>query len=194
MKQLTFQNLDRVPAFEALQELPLAGDGTDARPLTGAQIRECDVSYAAGVRYNWAARLPRNLVPPTIISLLSTLAAEQQCTAKYRALSAGEIFNPSEGRRVLHHLLRGELVGAVHAEGSDIGSAYRSQLSAITQFAHRVRSGSLRAPSGKRYRSVVQIGIGGSELGPRALYRALKNCRPRSAQRVQRVSRSPFYL
>ena len=180
MKELTFQNLDQTAAFKKLKMLPT---GT-IQPLHAAHIEKYDTVFTAGLRYNWAARLPSQLAPEEFLTHLAELAQEQQCIAKYRALLQGELMNPSEGRRVLHHLLRGDSESPVIEQGIDLGSYYRSQLKHISEFAVEIRNGSLRSPTGARYRSVVQIGIGGSELGPRALYRALHSCHERSAEQL----------
>ncbi len=172
---ISYRNLDQSSAFKKLQVL--AGK---AHSLTAAQIRHCDATLAAGIHYNWAARLPRNVAAEKLLPLLNELAQEQQCLEKYRALLKGEIMNRSEKRRVLHHLLRGELAGTVTEGATDLGAYYRSQMERIAAFAHKIRHGKLLTPQGQHYRHVVQIGIGGSELGPRALYRALRNWRRRA--------------
>ena len=175
-----YRNLDQSSAFKkllALSRQPLSGK---EHKLTAEHIEHCDVALAAGIRYNWAARLPRDVAAKKLLPLLNELAQEQQCLEKYRALLKGEIMNRSEGRRVLHHLLRGELEGAVTEDATNIGNYYRIQLERIAAFAHKIRSGELLAPQGQRYHHVVQVGIGGSELGPRALYQALRNWRRRS--------------
>ena len=156
----------------------------DDNQFTAANIRHFDTTLAAGIRYNWAARLPHNVAAEKLLPILNELAQEQQCLEKYRALLKGEIMNRSEGRRVLHHLLRGELEGAVTEGATNLGAYYRTQLERIATFAQKIRRGEICAPQGQQYRHVVQVGIGGSELGPRALYRALRNWR-RTAEDIE---------
>ena len=86
---------------------------------------------------------------------------------------AGETMNPGEGRMVLHHLLRGELAGTVEHEGRDLRTFYEEQRERFSAFAAEVLAGRVTATNGKPFASVVQIGIGGSDLGPRALFLAL---------------------
>jgi len=110
------------------------------------------------------------------MSVLEELSREQELIAKFRALASGEIMNTGEKRRVLHHLLRGELSGPVRGDdGTNIGDFYREQRDRFSDFARRVRSGDEKSVTGVPFTTVVQIGIGGSDLGPRALYLALKD-------------------
>jgi glucose-6-phosphate isomerase len=97
-----------------------------------------------------------------------------EAVAKYRSLLSGEVMNPGEGRMVLHHLARGEVLGKVVFSGRDYGQFYREQLKAIAEFSSKAHEGAIRGSSGKPFSSVCQIGIGGSDLGPRALYLALE--------------------
>jgi glucose-6-phosphate isomerase len=83
--------------------------------------------------------------------------------------------NTGEKRRVLHHLLRGQLGKQVIHEGKDLGEFYKNELGRFSVFAEAVRSGTVRGASGKPFKNAVQIGIGGSDLGPRAMYLALDN-------------------
>src|SRR5690554_1070534 len=105
------------------------------------------------------------------------LADEQQLIEKYIALLGGEVMNTGEGRLVLHHLTRGRVLGddtSVFIDEEEKGSFYQEQLEAIEAFSLAVRQGELLSSTGKQFTTVVQIGIGGSDLGPRALYHALK--------------------
>jgi glucose-6-phosphate isomerase len=88
--------------------------------------------------------------------------------------------NTGEGRKVLHQLLRSPDGKAatgktVSHEGRDLGDFYRKELERFSAFAEKVRSGELGPAPGKRYTAFAQIGIGGSDLGPRALSIALEN-------------------
>ena len=124
----------------------------------------------ADLVYSYAA----TPVTPQILSLLQELTFEQELVAKYRALVTGAHMNTGENRRVLHHLMRGELIAPVIADGQDLGAFYREQHARVAAFADAVRSGNERTADGRRYTTVCQIGIGGSDLGPRALYLALE--------------------
>ncbi len=167
---MQFKNLSKTHAFAELKRLSPV-DMHEA--LTAERIMHSSVTCGAHLMYNWAA-MP---VGKTHLDVLQRLVDEQQLIEKYRALLAGEIMNTGEKRRVLHHLTRGKVLGdsqQVTADGEEKGAFYREQLDRIFSFATAVRDGSLKGSTGKAFTTVVQIGIGGSDLGPRALYIALK--------------------
>ena len=83
--------------------------------------------------------------------------------------------NTGENRMVLHHLLRGQLIGRVKNSGKDLRAFYEEQRQRIADFAEKVKSGAVRGSTGKMFTKAVQVGIGGSDLGPRALYLALRD-------------------
>ncbi len=167
MATLEYRNLDRTAAFKKLKDLARV-DLHSA--LTVERIAAYSMPMAAGLTFNYAARQ----VDEKILAVLAELAAEQQVLAKYRALAGGEIMNPGEGRMVLHHLLRGQLGKEVVSEGKNLRVFYEEQRGRFTRFAEAVHGGSIRGSTGKPFTTVVQIGIGGSDLGPRALYLALQ--------------------
>ncbi|MCL1815339.1 MAG: glucose-6-phosphate isomerase [Treponema sp.] len=142
-----------------------------AAKLTAERIKNCTIPMAGDLYYNWAARP----VDEPILEALQSLADEQEVIVKYQALAEGEIMNTGEKRRVLHHLLRGQLGKPVIHEGKDLGEFYRNELKRFSGFAEAVRSGAICGASGKTFRNAVQIGIGGSDLGPRAMCLALDN-------------------
>ena len=166
-----FRNLDETSSFKLLEgeERPRLAD-----VLTAERVREYERAYQLGngesLAWNYAARK----VSPGILARLQTLAEEQQLIEKYRMILAGEIMNKGEKRMVLHHLCRGELAGTVNHEGRNLREFYEEQRGRFSRFAEGVHSGAVTSPSGKPFTSVVQIGIGGSDLGPRALYLALE--------------------
>ncbi|HOV63077.1 MAG TPA: glucose-6-phosphate isomerase, partial [Spirochaetia bacterium] len=114
-------------------------------------------------------------VDEAVIERLSDLAAEQELIPKYKALVKGEVMNTGEKRMVLHHLVRGQLSSDVIHEGKNLRSFYEEQRTRIAAFAEKVKAGTITGSTGKRFTTVVQIGIGGSDLGPRALYLSLKD-------------------
>jgi glucose-6-phosphate isomerase len=126
---------------------------------------------AAGLKYSWAAKS----VDGETVKLLQELAAEQELIAKYKALLDGEMMNMGEKRKVLHHLSRGQQGNPVVENGKDIGEFYRKELARFCDFASAVHGGKYKGSTGKDFTTVVQIGIGGSDLGPRAMYLALDN-------------------
>jgi glucose-6-phosphate isomerase len=126
---------------------------------------------SAGLKYSWAAKA----VDGECVKLLQGLADEQELIAKYKALLDGEMMNTGENRKVLHHLSRGEQGQPVIQNGKNIGEFYRKELARFCDFASAVHGGKFKGSTGKEFTTVVQIGIGGSDLGPRAMYLALEN-------------------
>lgn len=167
MSSLTYQNLDESLAFGKLQTI----SPWDVTQLSPQRLRENIVPAGGEVSYCFGAKA----VDDSTLRLLSDLAREQQCIEKYLALARGEIMNTGEGRMVLHHLTRGVLDREVFHDGKNLREFYEEQRKRFGEFARSVHSGAVTAPSGKRFASVVQIGIGGSDLGPRALYLALEH-------------------
>ena len=168
-----WNNLDSLASFRKLQSLK--GSVSVRKALSGAQaadrVREYDVAAGAGLRYNYAAKQ----VDDRILRVLQELADEAQLTEKYAELYNGAVINTGENRLVLHQLTRGQLGGTVNAEGVDKRAFYVEQQEAIAAFARKVHSGEIAAQDGRKFTTVVQIGIGGSDLGPRAMYLALRN-------------------
>jgi glucose-6-phosphate isomerase len=123
-----------------------------------------------GLSFNWAA----SPVDEERLSALARLAAEMELVDKFRLLAQGEVMNTGEKRMVLHNLARGEIAGKVVKEGRDYGVFYAGERAKIAAFAKEVREGRATGSTGKSFTTVVQIGIGGSDLGPRALYLALE--------------------
>jgi glucose-6-phosphate isomerase len=173
MSAIRFRNLDETRSYRALTvaDVPSVGELLD-----DTRIQRCDIDAGGGLRFNYAAKP----VDDTILGLLEELSAEQELPAKYRALVGGRVMNTGEKRRVLHHLLRGRIAERVAEDGVDLEHFYRSERERFSDFATRLRSGELIGSTGKRFDTIVQIGIGGSDLGPRALYLALKNAVPKA--------------
>lgn len=166
---MKYTNLSETLAFAGLHTAaPL-----DVRSvLNGKRIKDTTIPCGGGLAYNWAA-MP---IGEEQLALFRQLADEQELVEKYQTLLAGEVMNTGEKRLVLHHLTRGRVLGedtSVFAEGEEKGTFYREQLDRIANFSQRIREGSLVGSTGKAFTTVVQIGIGGSDLGPRALYLAL---------------------
>jgi len=126
---------------------------------------------AGGLSYSYAAKA----VDDKVLKLLQSLADEQELIGKYKALLDGEVINTGEKRKVLHQLSRGEQGKPVIENGKNIGEFYRKELQRFCDFAEAVHNGKYKGSTGKAFSTVVQIGIGGSDLGPRALYLALDN-------------------
>jgi glucose-6-phosphate isomerase len=169
---MKFIDFDKTAAYTRLLDLAPAGKGFDfAAALTGERVRRALVPLGGGLNYSWAAKA----VAGPVLEALQALADEQELIGKYRALCEGELMNTGEGRMVLHHLLRGQLGKPVFQGTKNLGEFYAHELARFSAFADQVRSGGIRGSTGKAFTTAVQIGIGGSDLGPRALYLALEN-------------------
>ena len=167
---MKFINFDKTGAYKKLSKYAKKAfvfrDKLDSK-----RVGECVVPMAAGLKYSWAAKS----VDEQTVKLLQELAGEQELIAKYKALLDGEMMNTGEKRKVLHHLSRGQQGQPVIENGKDIGEFYRKELARFCDFASAVHGGQYKGSTGKDFTTVVQIGIGGSDLGPRAMYLALEN-------------------
>ncbi len=114
----------------------------------------------------------KNLIRPQTLKLLLKLAKEAKVEALRDALFSGEKINHTEGRAVLHTALRGK--SPVQVDGNDVMPAIGKVLEQMRGFADRVRTGKWKGYSGKPISDVVNIGIGGSDLGPAMACLALK--------------------
>ncbi|MFC2312378.1 MAG: glucose-6-phosphate isomerase, partial [Rothia dentocariosa] len=120
--------------------------------------------------------LSKNLVTEETVQLLLKLAEEVNLAERRDAMFTGEHINVTEDRAVLHTALRRPkgYSPALVVDGQDVDSDVHAVLNKIYAFADRVRSGEWTGVSGKRIETVVNIGIGGSDLGPVMVYEALK--------------------
>jgi len=120
--------------------------------------------------------LSKNLVTDDILASLVRLAEQTGVAERYAAMLAGQHINTTEDRAVLHTALR-RPAGAspeLIVDGQDVDADVQSVLDALSAFADRVRSGDWLGVTGKKVTHVVNIGIGGSDLGPVMVYEALK--------------------
>ena len=170
---LHWNNLDTLTAFEKLKarkgsvnlQEAMAGESGARRVLTYA------VPMACGLTYNYAAKA----VDDELLSVLKELAEQAQLQEKYEALYNGEMINTGEKRLVLHQLTRGQLGNPVVVDGVDKYAFYTGEQKKAAAFAEKVHAGEIANADGEKFTTVVQIGIGGSDLGPRAMYLALEN-------------------
>ena len=109
------------------------------------------------------------------MTALAELAEESQLADKFEELYNGAVINTGEKRLVLHHLARRQLGKDVVVDGVNKRDFYVSQQQKAADFANKVHAGEITNAAGEKFTTVVQIGIGGSDLGPRALYIALEN-------------------
>ena len=170
---ITWKNLNKLAAYDKLAtlknsvNLPEAMSGENG----GERVAKYSVPMAGGLTYNFAAKA----VDDKVLEALGELAAEAQLTEKFAALYNGEIINTGEKRLVLHQLTRGQLGENVVVDGTDKRDFYVGEQKKAADFAEKVHSGKITNAAGEKFTTVVQIGIGGSDLGPRAMYLALEN-------------------
>ncbi|NEC52848.1 glucose-6-phosphate isomerase [Actinospica acidiphila] len=116
----------------------------------------------------------KHLVTDETLRLLRELAAATDVFGLRDAMFRGERINTTEDRAVLHTALRAPRDAVVEVEGEDVVPAVHAVLDRMADFADRVRSGEWTGHTGRRIRNVVNIGIGGSDLGPAMAYEALR--------------------
>ena len=122
---------------------------------------------------DWLLDYSKNRVDAETFSLLLELAGARGVQGRIEALFGGERVNRTEKRAVAHMALRSPPGRAFLVEGEDVSTSVEGVLSRMTAFAERVRSGDWKGATGRRIRHVVNIGIGGSDLGPRMAAEAL---------------------
>ena len=159
-----YKDMAANPANVSLKQVLAGEDGA-------RRVQEYTVPMAAGMAWHYAAKQ----VDETVLAQLKALAEEAQLAEKFAELYNGEVINTGEKRMVLHHMTRGQLGDAVNADGTDKREFYVKEQKRIAEFARKVHEGELTNAAGEKFTTVVQIGIGGSDLGPRAMYLALEN-------------------
>jgi glucose-6-phosphate isomerase len=116
----------------------------------------------------------KNRITDETLKLLIQLAEESGLRERIDAMFRGEKINITENRAVLHVALRAPKSESIVVDGEDVVPAVHAVLDKMAAFAERVRSGAWKGHTGKRIRNVINIGIGGSDLGPVMAYEALK--------------------
>lgn len=169
---VNWNNLDTLTSFKELLNVKKVDLTKVMSGEEGAvRVKNYNVPMAGGLTYNYAAKQ----VDEDVLEGLKKLAKEAQLLEKFEALYNGEVVNTGEKRLVLHHMTRGQLGNSVEADGTDKREFYKKQQNKIADFANKVHNGEITNASGEKFTTVVQIGIGGSDLGPRAMYLALEN-------------------
>lgn len=126
---------------------------------------------AAGIFLDYS----KNRITDETLKLLVELAEESGLKAKLEAMFTGQKINVTENRAVLHVALRAPKTESILVDGEDVVPPVHEVLEKMAGFANRVRSGEWTGFTGKRIKNVVNIGIGGSDLGPVMAYEALKH-------------------
>ncbi|HXW89508.1 MAG TPA: glucose-6-phosphate isomerase, partial [Terriglobales bacterium] len=116
----------------------------------------------------------KNRVTDETRNLLLQLATESGLRARIDAMFSGEKINVTEKRAVLHVALRAPKGESIFVDGKNVVPEVHAVLDRMADFSNRVRGGEWKGHTGKRIRNVINIGIGGSDLGPVMAYEALK--------------------
>ena len=169
---INWKNLDTLKSFDELQKTaPVCLKDVMSGANGANRVKKYSVKMAAGLNFNFAAKA----IDENILDCLSKLSKEAELTDKFAALYNGEVINTGEKRLVLHQLTRGQLGKEVIADNVNKRDFYLGEQKKIADFAEKVHSGEICNAKGEKFTTVVQIGIGGSDLGPRAMYLALEN-------------------
>jgi glucose-6-phosphate isomerase len=165
------------PAWAALGEHYEAVRGTHLRELFAQDPGRGErmTAEGAGLYLDYS----KNRVTDETLGLLVELARQSGLRERVAAMFAGERINVSENRSVLHVALRMPPGASLVVDGVDVVAQVHEVLGRMGAFAELVRSGAWTGHTGKRIRNVVNIGIGGSDLGPVMAYEALRHCSQR---------------
>ncbi|HYH68072.1 MAG TPA: glucose-6-phosphate isomerase [Urbifossiella sp.] len=184
--------LTRLPAWAALQSHHAAFKNTHLRELFAADPTRGErlTAEAAGVFLDYS----KNRVTDDTLKLLLKLADECELRGRIEAMFGGEKINVTENRAVLHTALRAPRGSTVNFDGKNVVPDVHDTLDRMAAFADRVRGGDWKGHTGKVIRNVVNIGIGGSDLGPVMAYEALRSYtdRTRTFRFVSNVDGTDF--
>jgi len=147
-------------------------DMFSADPKRGKRM----VAEAAGIYLDYS----KNRITDQAIKLLIQLADQSGLHARSEAMFRGDRINTTENRSVLHIALRMPRGSSIIVDGKNVVPEVHAVLDKMADFSNRVRSGAWKGHSGKRIRNIINIGIGGSDLGPVMAYEALKYYSDRS--------------
>jgi glucose-6-phosphate isomerase len=165
--------LTKCPAWKALEAHHRANQETHLRQLFADDPKRGErlTAEAAGIYLDYS----KNRITAETLKLLFDLAETYGLRAKIDAMFRGEKINVSERRAVLHVALRAPRGESVIVDGENVVPQIHAVLDSMADFSNRVRSGAWKGHTGKRIRNVINIGIGGSDLGPVMAYEALKH-------------------
>jgi len=169
----TLQPLTQRPSWKALEEHYTKVRDLHLRQLFAENPRRGEqfTLEAAGVYLDYS----KNRLTSDTLKLLLDLAESSNVRERINAMFDGEKINITENRAVLHVALRAPRDAVINVDGENVVPEVHAVLDKMTDFANRVRSGEWKGYTGKRIRSIVNIGIGGSDLGPYMAYDALKH-------------------
>ena len=166
------EKLTDLPQWKALEAQRAELDRVNLRELFDADPKRSERYFAqAG---DLSVDFSKHLLSDETLQLLLDLARERGVFELRDKMFRGEKINVTEGRAVLHVALRAPKTERIEVDGEDVVPAVHEVLHRMSAFASRVRSGEWTGATGKRIKTVVNIGIGGSDLGPAMAYEALK--------------------
>jgi glucose-6-phosphate isomerase len=139
----------------------------DSDPTRGERL----TAEAVGIYLDYS----KNRITEETLALLVELAQESGVPEHRDAMFRGEHINVSENRAVLHTALRLPATATLVVDGQDVVAEVHGVLARMRDFSNRIRSGEFKGYTGKRIRNVINVGIGGSDLGPVMAYEALKH-------------------
>jgi glucose-6-phosphate isomerase len=170
---MSIPELRQLPAWRALTEHYEQVRGLHLRDLFAGDADRAErlTVEAPGLFLDYS----KNRVTEETVRLLVELAEQVGLAERIEAMFRGERINVSENRAVLHVALRMPQGTSLIVDGQDVVAQVQAVLDRMTDFAERVRSGEWVGHTGKRIRNVVNIGIGGSDLGPVMAYEALRH-------------------
>ncbi|HXH51500.1 MAG TPA: glucose-6-phosphate isomerase [Terriglobia bacterium] len=157
--------------YKQVRELHLRGLFADD-PGRGERL----TAEAVGIFLDYS----KNRITDETLSLLTGLARESGLRSRIDAMFRGDKINITENRAVLHVALRTPKGTSIVVEGEDIVPRVHAVLDKMAEFCNKVRKGAWKGHTGKRIRNIINIGIGGSDLGPVMAYEALKHYSDRS--------------
>jgi glucose-6-phosphate isomerase len=164
--------LTQTPGWKALEAHHRAIGGKHLRELFASDPNRAGELSAegAGLFLDYS----KQRVTEETVRLLVALAEERGVPARRDAMFRGEKINVTEGRAVLHVALRAPRGADIRVDGVNVVPEVHAVLDRMSDFAEKVRSGAWTGHTGKRIRAVVNVGIGGSDLGPVMAYEALR--------------------
>jgi glucose-6-phosphate isomerase len=160
-------------AWQALERHYAEISGTHLRDLFAADPGRGErlTAEAAGIYLDYS----KNRITDETLALLIELAEESGVAQRRDAMFRGEHVNVSENRAVLHTALRLPATATLVVDGQNVVADVHAVLARMRDFADRVRSGEFKGYTGKPIKNVINVGIGGSDLGPVMAYEALKH-------------------
>ena len=169
----TVKSLTRQPVWKSLAAHSKEMKKLHLRDLFAKDARRGErfTAEGAGLFLDYS----KNRITEKTMKLLLQLAGAAGLRARMDAMFSGEKINITENRAVLHTALRAPRNASILVDGKNVVPEVYAVLDRMTDFANRVRNGEWTGHTGKRIRNVINIGIGGSDLGPVMAYEALRN-------------------